>query len=151
MWLEGFAAKSLIVSEWYFYFYSCWGSWEILAKTALSVYVSGTVKFSQKYFAQHTLMNFKGNAISAAVTKQFKPAHFPSHIKAFAFWDSAVRMMLSLWLSPNSSPGQTHSLARQPGRDKYKETVLSSHEKVGAYLISFQKFLHYHLCKTGSE
>lgn len=99
----------------------------------------------------HTLMNFKGNAISAAVMKQFKPAHFPSYIKAFAFWDSTVRMMLSLWLSPNPPPGQTHSLARQPGRDKYKGTTLSSHEKAGTYLLSFQKFLYGHLCKTGSE
>lgn len=96
-------------------------------------------------------MNFKGNAISAAVTKQFKPAHFPFYIEAFAFRDCALRMMLSLWLSPNPSPGQTYSLARQPGRRKYKRTILSSHEKVRAYLISFQIFLHDHLCKTGSE
>lgn len=33
-------------------------------------------------------MNFKGNAISDAVTKQFKPAHFPFYTEAFAFWDS---------------------------------------------------------------
>lgn len=47
-----------------------------------------------------------------------------------------------------SFPSANYSLARQPG---HKGTILSTCEKVRTYLLSFQNFLHDHICKRGSE
>lgn len=95
-------------------------------------------------------MNFKENAISAAVTKQFKPAHFLFILKHLHFgtvqWEWGCQCDCHQIL-PQRKPT---ALARQPGH-KYKGTILSTSEKVRTYLLSFQNFLHDHICKRGSE